>query len=140
MAKKVMKQLKLQVPAGKAVPAPPLGPSLGQAGINISEFINRFNSDTQSRMGEIVPTIVTVYEDRSFELEYKKPPASFLIMKAAGIKGGSGANTQKKVGSITKAQLQQIAEDKMEDLSANDVEAAMKIIAGSARSMGVEIK
>ncbi len=140
MAKKVMKQLKLQVPAGKAVPAPPLGPSLGQAGINISEFINRFNSDTQSRMGEIVPTIVTVYEDRSFELEYKKPPASFLIMKAAGIKGGSGANAQKKVGSITKAQLQQIAEDKMEDLSANDVEAAMKIIAGSARSMGVEIK
>lgn len=140
MAKKVMKQLKLQVPAGKAVPAPPLGPSLGQAGINISEFINRFNADTQSRMGEIVPTIVTVYEDRSFELEYKKPPASFLIMKAAGIKGGSGANAQKKVGSITKAQLQQIAEDKMEDLSANDVEAAMKIIAGSARSMGVEIK
>lgn len=140
MAKKVMKKMKLQVPAGKAVPAPPLGPSLGQAGINISEFINRFNSDTQSRMGEIVPTIVTVYEDRSFELEYKKPPASFLIMKAAGIKGGSGTNTQKKAGSITKAQLQQIAEDKMEDLSANDVEAAMKIIAGSARSMGVEIK
>lgn len=140
MAKKVMKKMKLQVPAGKAVPAPPLGPSLGQAGINISEFINRFNADTQSRMGEIVPTIVTVYEDRSFELEYKKPPASFLVMKAAGIKGGSGTNKQKKVGTITRAQLKEIAEEKMEDLSANDVEAAMKIIEGSARSMGVEVK
>lgn len=140
MAKKVMKQLKLQVPAGKAVPAPPLGPSLGQAGINISEFINRFNADTQSRMGEIVPTVVTVYEDRSFDLVYKKPPASFLVMKAAGIKGGSGSNKQKKIGSITRAQLKEIAEEKMEDLSANDVEAAMKIIEGSARSMGVEVK
>ena len=140
MAKKVIKQLKLQVPAGKAVPAPPLGPSLGQAGINISEFINRFNADTQSRMGEIVPTVVTVYEDRTFDLVYKKPPASFLIMKAAGLKKGSGTNNQKKAGSITKAQLQQIAEEKMEDLSANDVEAAMQIIAGSARSMGVDIK
>lgn len=140
MAKKITKQLKLQVPAGKAVPAPPLGPSLGQAGINISEFINRFNADTQSRMGEIVPTVVTVYEDRSFDLEYKKPPASFLVMKAAGIKGGSGANTTKKAGSITRAQLKEIAEEKMEDLSANDVEAAMKIIEGSARSMGVEVK
>ncbi|MFA7193588.1 MAG: 50S ribosomal protein L11 [Candidatus Paceibacterota bacterium] len=140
MAKKIMKQLKLQVPAGKAVPAPPLGPSLGQAGINISEFINRFNADTQSRMGDIVPTVVTVYEDRSFDLEYKKPPASFLVMKAAGLKGGSGNNLTKKVGSITKDQLRAIAEEKMEDLSANDVEAAMKIIEGSARSMGVEIK
>lgn len=140
MAKKIMKQLKLQVPAGKAVPAPPLGPSLGQAGINISEFINRFNADTQSRMGDIVPTVVTVYEDRSFDLEYKKPPASFLVMKAAGIKGGSGNNLTKKAGSITKDQLRAIAEEKMEDLSANDVEAAMKIIEGSARSMGVEIK
>lgn len=140
MAKKITKQLKLQVPAGKAVPAPPLGPSLGQAGINISEFINRFNADTQSRMGEIVPTVVTVYEDRSFDLEYKKPPASFLVMKAAGIKGGSGANISKKAGSITRAQLKEIAEEKMEDLSANDVEAAMKIIEGSARSMGVEVK
>ncbi len=140
MAKKITKQLKLQVPAGKAVPAPPLGPSLGQAGINISEFINRFNADTQSRMGEIVPTVVTVYEDRSFDLEYKKPPASFLIMKAAGIKGGSGSNIQKKAGSITEAQLREIAQEKMEDLSANDVEAAMKIMAGSARSMGVEVK
>lgn len=140
MAKKIIKQLKLQVPAGKAVPAPPLGPSLGQAGINISEFINRFNTDTQSRMGEIVPTVVTVYEDRSFDMVYKKPPASYLILKAAGLKGGSGNNVQKKAGSINQAQLRQIAEEKMEDLSANDVEAAMKIIAGSARSMGVEVK
>lgn len=140
MAKKIMKLMKLQVPAGKAVPAPPLGPSLGQAGLNISEFINRFNADTQSRMGEIVPTVVTVYEDRTFDLEYRKAPASFLVMKAAGIKGGSGNNLTKKAGSITKAQLREIAEEKMEDLSANDVEAAMKIIEGSARSMGVEIK
>ncbi len=140
MAKKIMKQLKLQVPAGKAIPAPPLGPSLGQAGINISEFINRFNADTQSRMGEIVPTVVTVYEDRSFDLEYRKPPASFLVMRAAGIKGGSSLNLTKKAGSITRAQLKEIAEIKMEDLSANDVEAAMKIIEGSAKSMGVEVK
>ncbi|MCB9806014.1 50S ribosomal protein L11 [Candidatus Nomurabacteria bacterium] len=140
MAKKVLKMMKLQVPAGKATPAPPLGPSLGQAGINIGEFTTRFNEETRDRMGEIVPVVVTVYEDRSFSLEYKKAPASYLIMKAAGIQKGSGKNASKKVGSITKAQLQQVAEEKMEDLNANDVEAAMKIMEGSARSMGVEIK
>lgn len=140
MAKKILKILKLQVPGGKATPAPPLGPSLGQAGINIGEFTNKFNEETKSRMGEIVPVVVTVYEDRSFSLVYKKSPASYLIKKASGIEKGSGKNITKKAGSITKAQLRQIAEEKMEDLSANDVEAAMKIIEGSARSMGVDIK
>lgn len=140
MAKKILKILKLQVPGGKATPAPPLGPSLGQAGINIGEFTNKFNEETKSRMGEIVPVVVTVYEDRSFTMVYKKSPASYLIKKAAGIEKGSGKNTTKKAGSITKAQLRQIAEEKIEDLSANDVEAAMKIMEGSARSMGVDVK
>ena len=140
MAKKILKQLKLQVPAGKATPAPPLGPSLGQAGINIGEFTNKFNEETKDRMGEIVPVIITVYEDRSFGLEYKKAPASFMILKALGVEKGSGNNITKKVGTITKDQVKQIAEDKMDDLNANDVEAAMKIIEGSARSMGVEVK
>jgi len=140
MAKKVQRIMKLQVPAGKAAPAPPLGPSLGQAGINIGEFTNRFNNDTQSRMGEIVPVVVTVYEDKSFDLLYKKAPASYLVKKAAGIAKGSGSNRAKKAGSITKEQVREIAEEKMEDLNANDIEAAMKIIEGSARSIGVEIK
>ncbi|MEY2640614.1 MAG: hypothetical protein RL150_7 [Candidatus Parcubacteria bacterium] len=140
MAKKVFKVLKLQVPAGKAVPAPPLGPALGQAGVNISQFTQQFNAETQSRMGEVVPVIITVYEDKSFSLEYKKAPATHMILKAAGISGGSGTNRTKKAGTITKAQVRQIAQDKMEDLNANDIEAAMKIIEGSARSMGVEVK
>jgi large subunit ribosomal protein L11 len=140
MAKKVFKVLKLQVPAGKAAPAPPLGPALGQAGVNIGQFTTQFNAETQSRMGEIVPVIITVYDDKSFSIEYKKAPATFMILKAAGIQKGSGANRTKKAGSITKAQVRQIAEDKMEDLNANDVDAAMKIIEGSARSMGVEVK
>lgn len=140
MAKKVQRIMKLQVPAGKAAPAPPLGPSLGQAGINIGEFTNRFNNDTQSRMGEIVPVVVTVYEDKSFDLVYKKAPASYLVKKAAGVVKGSGMNRTKKVGSITKDQVREIAEEKMEDLNANDIDAAMKIIEGSARSIGVDIK
>ncbi len=140
MAKKVFKILKLQVPAGKAVPAPPLGPALGQAGVNISQFTQQFNAETQPRMGEIVPVIITVYDDKSFSLEYKKAPASFMIMKEAGIQKGSGTNRTKKAGSLTKAQVQKIAEAKMEDLNANDIAGAMKIIEGSARSMGVEIK
>lgn len=140
MAKKVFKVLKLQVPAGKAAPAPPLGPALGQAGVNIGQFTTQFNAETQSRMGEIVPVIITVYDDKSFSIEYKKAPATFMILKAAGLQKGSGTNRTKKAGSITKAQVRQIAEDKMDDLNANDVEAAMKIIEGSARSMGVEVK
>jgi large subunit ribosomal protein L11 len=140
MAKKVQKILKLQAPGGRATPAPPLGPALGQAGVNIGQFTTQFNADTQSRMGEVVPVIITVYEDKSFTLEYKKSPATHMILKAAGITQGSGSNRTKKAGSITKAQVKQIAEDKMEDLNANTIEAAMKIIEGSARSMGVEVK
>lgn len=140
MAKKVEKILKLQVPGGKASPAPPLGPSLGQAGVNIGEFTNRFNEDTKDRMGDIVPVELTVYEDKSFTLKYKVSPASSLILKKLGIKSGSGSNLTKKVGKLTKAQLKEIAEEKMPDLNANDVEAAMKIIAGTARSMGVEVE
>ncbi len=140
MAKKVTKVIKLMAPAGKATPAPPLGPVLGQAGVNIAEFTQRFNADTQSRMGELVPVVLSVYEDRTFSMEYKVAPASDLIKKAAGISGGSGTNVLKKAGSITKAQLQEIAEKKMPDLNANTVEAAMQIISGTARSMGVEVK
>jgi len=140
MAKKITKVIKLIAPAGKATPAPPLGPVLGQAGVNIGEFTQRFNADTQERMGELVPVVLTVYEDRTFSMIYKVAPASDLIKKAAGIKAGSGTNTLKKVGSITKAQLKEIAEKKMPDLNASDIDAAMKIIAGSARSMGVEVK
>jgi large subunit ribosomal protein L11 len=139
MAKKVQKILKLQAPGGRATPAPPLGPALGQAGVNIGQFTTQFNADTQSRMGEVVPVIITVYEDKSFTLEYKKSPATHMILKAAGITQGSGSNRTKKAGSITKAQVKQIAEDKMEDLNANDIEAAMKIIEGTARSMGITV-
>lgn len=140
MAKKITKVIKLIAPAGKATPAPPLGPVLGQAGVNIAEFTQRFNADTQSRMGELVPVVLTVFEDRTFAMEYKVAPASDLIKKAAGIESGSGTNATKKVGSITKAQLKELAEKKMADLSANSVEAAMNTLAGTARSMGVEIK
>jgi large subunit ribosomal protein L11 len=140
MAKKITKVIKLIAPAGKATPAPPLGPVLGQAGVNIAEFTQKFNADTQPRMGEMVPVVLTVYEDRSFSMEYKVAPASDLIKKAAGISSGSGTNLTKKAGSITKAQVKEIAEKKMPDLNANDIEGAMKIIEGSARSMGVEVK
>lgn len=140
MAKKITKVIKLIAPAGKATPAPPLGPVLGQAGVNIAEFTQRFNADTQSRMGELVPVVLTVFEDRTFSMVYKVAPASDLIKKAAGITSGSGTNTTKKVGSITKAQLKEIAERKMADLSANSVEAAMNTLAGTCRSMGVEVK
>ena len=140
MAKKITKVIKLIAPAGKATPAPPLGPVLGQAGVNIAEFTQRFNADTQDRMGEQVPVLLTVYEDRTFSMEYKVAPASDLIKKAAGISSGSGSNLTKKAGSITKAQVKEIAEKKMPDLNSNDIEGAMKIIEGSARSMGVEVK
>ncbi len=140
MAKKITKVIKLIAPAGKATPAPPLGPVLGQAGVNIAEFTQRFNADTQPRIGEMVPVVLTVYEDRTFSMEYKVAPASDLIKKAAGITSGSGTNLTKKAGSITKAQVKEIAEKKMPDLNANNIEAAMKIIEGSARSMGVEVK
>ena len=140
MAKKIDKKLKLQIPAGKATPAPPLGPSLGQAGINIGEFTQRFNAETMDRMGDIVPVVVNVYEDKSFDMEYKVSPASQLILKKLGLKSGSGKNLTKKVGTITKQQLQEVAEEKMPDLNANTVEAAMKIMEGTCESMGIEVK
>jgi len=140
MAKKVMKQIKLIIDAGKATPAPPLGPVLGQAGINIGEFTTKFNEETRERMGELVPVVLRVYEDRSFDMEYKVAPASDLIKKALNIKSGSGSNLTKKVGTLSKAQIKEIAEKKMPDLNANSVEEAMRIIEGTCRSMGVEVK
>lgn len=140
MAKAIKKVIKVQAMGGAATPAPPLGPVLGQAGINIGEFVNQFNSATQDRRGQLVPCVITVYEDRSFSLEYKVSPASTLIMKELGIKSGSGKNLTKKVGTLTKAQVKKIAEEKMPDLNANSVEQAMKIIEGTCRSMGVEVK
>lgn len=140
MAKKAVKVLKLVIPAGKANPAPPIGPALGQAKINIGEFVKRFNDDTKGMMGEIVPVVISVYEDRTFDMVYKTPPASSLILKAIGKEKGSGKAPSEKAGTITKAQIRAIAEKKMPDLNANDIEAAMKIIEGSARSMGVEVK
>jgi len=140
MAKEVANKLKLQIPAGKANPAPPVGPALGQAGINIGEFVNQFNDATKDMMGDLIPVEISVYEDRSFDFVLKTPPASSLILKALKIKSGSGKNVAKKVGTLTKDQVKQIAEQKMADLSANDIEAAMKIIEGTARSMGVEVK
>jgi large subunit ribosomal protein L11 len=139
MAKKILKTLKLQAPAGAATPAPPLGPILGQAGVNIGDFVQKFNAATQEMRGDIVSVLVTVFEDRSYTFVLKSPPASSLLTKAAGISKGSG-NPLKKVGSITKAQLREIAERKMPDLNAHDIEAAMKIVAGSARSMGIDVK
>ena len=140
MAKKVVKVLKLQIPGGQAVPGQQLGPILGGAGIQIGEFVKRFNDETKSRVGETVPTIVEVYDDRSYSMVYKTEPASHLILKAIGKEKGSGKPNISKVGSITKDQIKTIAEKKMVDLNANDIEAASKIIAGTARSMGVDVK
>lgn len=140
MAKTVTKKLKLQVPGGSATPAPPIGPALGQAGINIGDFVKRFNDATQDKRGDIVPVEISVYEDRSFDFVLKTSPASRLILKAIGKDKGSGKNLVSKVGTITKSQIKEIAEKKMVDLNANDVEAAMKIIEGTCRSMGVEVK
>ncbi len=140
MAKKVEKQLKLQVPAGKATPAPPLGPALGQAGINIGDFVNQFNDATRDMMGDLIPVVISVYDDRSFDFILKTPPASSLLLKAINQQKGSGSNLTKKVGSVTQQQLEDIATRKLEDLSANDVKAGAKIIAGTARSMGIEVE
>jgi len=141
MAKKVAGTLKLQVPAGKANPSPPIGPALGQRGINIMEFCKAFNARSQDlEPGAPCPTIITYYVDKSFTMEIKTPPASFLIKKAAKLKSGSQTPGRASAGTITTKQVREIAEAKMKDLNAIDIEAAMKIIAGSARSMGVEIK
>jgi large subunit ribosomal protein L11 len=139
MAKKVMTVIKLNLPAGAATPAPPVGPALGQAGVNIMEFVKRFNEQTANQRGSTLPVEITVYEDRSFTFMVKQPLASDLIKQAAGIDSGSPNPLRQKVGKITREQLRQIAERKMPDLNANDIEAAMHIIAGTARSMGVEI-
>ncbi len=140
MAKKVLKKLKLVIPAGKATPAPPVGPALGQAGINIGDFVKKFNDATAQMQGDIIPVEISVYEDRSYDFVLKTPPASALVKKALKIESGSGENLKKKVGSLTKAQIREIAEKKMPDLNAASIEAAMKIIEGTCRSMGVEVK
>ncbi len=139
MAKEVSAQIKLQIPAGKANPAPPVGPSLGQHGVNIMEFCKQFNARTQKEGDSIIPVIITVYKDRSFTFILKTPPASDLLKKAAGVIKGSGVPQKDKVGKISEAQLQEIAKKKMTDLNAADVEGAMKIIAGTARSMGIVV-
>ncbi len=139
MAKKILAVVKLQIPAGKATPAPPVGSSLGPYGINMMEFIKSYNERTASQVGSIVPVEITIYEDRSFTFVTKTPPASELLRKAAGVEKGSGAPNKQKVGKITIEQLREIARTKMPDLNANDEEAAMKIVAGTARSMGIEI-
>ena len=139
MAKKITKVVKLQVPAGKATPAPPVGPALGQAGVNIMAFVKDFNDRTASQAGLIIFVEITVYEDRSFTFICKTPPAAVLLKKAAGIETASGEPNKKKVGKVTKAQVKEIAETKMPDLNANDVEAAMRLVEGTARSMGIEV-
>jgi large subunit ribosomal protein L11 len=139
MAKKVMTLIKLQVPGGQANPAPPVGPALGQHGVNIMDFCKAFNAQTQQDNGTTIPVEITVYEDRSFTFITKTPPAAVLIKQAINLQKGSGVPHLEKVGTITQAQLRSIAEQKMQDLNANDVDAAVKIIAGTARSMGVDV-
>ena len=139
MAKKISKIVKLQVPAGKATPAPPVGPALGQAGVNIMAFVKDFNDRTAKQAGLIIPVEITVFEDRSFTFICKTPPAAGLLKKAAGLEKASGEPNKNKVGKVTKAQVKEIAETKMPDLNANTVEAAMRLIEGTARSMGIEV-
>lgn len=139
MAKKLVKKIKVQAVGGKATPAPPLGPVLGQAGINIGEFVNQFNEKTRDRMGEVVPVELSVYDDRSFDFITKTSPASRLILKKIGKDKGSGKNLTSKAGEINRTQIREIAEEKMQDLSANSMEAAMRIIEGTCRSMGVKV-
>src|SRR5918995_4425842 len=140
MAKKVLTTIKLQAPGGQATPAPPVGPAIGQHGINIMEFVKAFNAQTADNMGVTIPVVITVYEDRSFTFITKTPPAAVLIRQAIGIDKGSGEPHVNKVGTITQDQIRAIAEQKMPDLNANDIDAASKIIAGTARSMGVDVK
>ena len=140
MAKKIVKKIKAQVPAGKATPAGTLGPALGQTGVNIGDFVNRFNEKTKEMVGDIIPVVISVYEDRSFDFVLKSPPASRLILKAIGQEKGSGNAPTKKIGTITKAQIKEIAEAKKGDLNAYDIDQACKIIEGTARSMGVTVK
>ena len=140
MPKAIKALVKLQLPAGAATPAPPVGPALGQHGLNLGEFVKKFNDATQSRSGEIVPVEITIYEDRTYSMVFKTPPASDLLKKAAGIEKGSKEPQKSKVGKVTRAQLREIATKKMADLNANDIEAAAKIIEGTARNMGITVE
>lgn len=140
MLKEIKTRVKLQIPAGGANPAPPVGTALGPHGINLQDFCAKFNEATKDKMGNIIPAEITVYTDRTFEFKLKTPPASDLLKKAAGIEKGSGVPQRDKVGKVTREQIKKIAETKMEDLNANDIEAAMKIIEGTAKNMGIEIK
>ena len=140
MAKKITKVIKLQIPAGKATPAPPVGTVLGPAGVNLQEFCTKFNDATRDKMGDVIPVVITVYEDRTFDFVLKTPPAAELIKKAAGVKSGSKNGKKETAGSITRTQLKEIAETKLPDLNAYDVDSAMKIVEGTALNMGIEIK
>ncbi|MBD3359649.1 MAG: 50S ribosomal protein L11 [Candidatus Buchananbacteria bacterium] len=140
MPKEILTTLKLQIPAGQANPAPPVGPALGQHGLNIQDFCSQFNEATKDKSGDIIPVEITVYEDRSFDFKLKTPPASALLKKAAGIKSGSGKPLQEKVGKVSKAQIREIAEIKLPDLNTDDLEAATKIIEGTARQMGLTVE
>jgi len=139
MAKKIKTIIKLQIPAAQANPAPPVGPALGQHGLNIQDFCSKFNDATKDKAGDIIPVEITVYEDRTFDFKLKTPPAAELLKKAAGIERGSGIPHKDKVGKVSKKQIREIAEKKMEDLNANDIEGAMKIVEGTARNMGIEV-
>lgn len=140
MAKAIKKIVKVQVVGGKATPAPPLGPVLGGAGVNIGQFISKFNEASRDRMGQTLPVEITVYEDATFDFRIKKPLASSLLLKAAGVEKGSGEPNRIKAGKVSRAKLQELAEGKMEDLNASDVQAAVKILEGTARSMGIEVE
>lgn len=140
MAKKITGIIRLQLPAGKATPAPPVGPALGQKQVNIMEFCKQFNARTEKEAGMIIPIVITVYQDKSFTFITKSPPASILLIKAAGIEKGSGVPNRNKVATVTAAQVRQIAEAKMKDLNANDVEMAMRMVEGTARSMGITVQ
>jgi large subunit ribosomal protein L11 len=139
MARKVVGQIKLQIPAGQATPAPPVGPALGQAGLNIMDFVKTFNARTQKDIGMIIPVVITVYGDRTYTFITKTPPAAVLLKKAAGIEKGSGVPNRNKVGQVTRAQVEEIARTKLPDLNAGSLEAATEIIAGTARSMGIDV-
>lgn len=140
MAKKIKTTIKVQAPAGKATPAPPIGTALGPHGLNIAEFCQKFNAATQSMGGDIIPAVITVYEDRTYDFVLKTPPASRLLLKAAGLQKGSGSPLASKAGKVTKDQVREIAERKMPDLNTDDIDAAMRIIEGTARQMGLEVK
>jgi large subunit ribosomal protein L11 len=140
MAKAIKTIIKLQVQGGKANPAPPVGPALGQHGLNIMDFCNKFNNETKDKMGQVIPVEITVYEDRTFDIVYKQPPVSDMIKKEANLKKGSGEPNKNKVGKLSREQVKKIAEAKMPDLNVRSIESAMKIVEGTARSMGVEIK